>query len=630
MCGICGIYNYRNKQTADKAILQNMTDVLAHRGPDDEGLYLKEEIGLGHRRLSIIDLYTGKQPMSNEDNSIWIIFNGEIYNYRELREEIKAKGHILRTTSDTEVIIHLYEEMQEDCVEKLNGIFAFCIWDAKRKKIILVRDRLGVKPLFYALVDEGVIFASEVKSILQHHSVKKEIDIQALDDFFSLGYITGGKTIIKSIKNLSPATILSISKDSSKTYKYWDIGYNNSFPKSEKYYIDKLLHHLASAVKIQMVSDVPVGAFLSGGLDSSCVVSFMLNSAGSKIRTYSIGFLEKSYDELRYAQMAGRFFSTKHKDMIVKPDIKQILPKLIWFYDEPFADTSTIPTYFLAKLAASELKVVLSGDGGDENFAGYPTYVADKLARYYNMLPNVVKSLAAGTINKLPVSFDKVSFDYKAKRFIQGVSYSPLKAHYSWRLIYTEEEKEQFYSHDFKKQLNDYSSFETFENFYNCRPEATIFQKLSYVDFKTWLVDDILRKVDRASMANSLEARVPLLDHNLVEFAAAIPENLKLKRIKTKYLLKKSMKNRLPKKIIYRKKSGFNAPVSHWVNNELRSYVLDHLSSSKIRGLGYFQDDFVQTMLKEHSNRTKDNGLKIWSLLNFVIWYEIFIESKSP
>ncbi len=606
-----------------------MTDALVHRGPDDEGIYLNEEIGLGHRRLSIIDLYTGKQPMSNEDSSVWIIFNGEIYNYRELREEIKTRGHILRTTSDTEVIIHLYEEIQEDCVTKLNGIFAFCIWDAKRKKIILARDHLGVKPLFYALIEEGVIFASEIKSILQHPSVKKEIDILALDDFFSLGYITGGKAIIKSIKNLAPATTLSIDKDSCRASKYWDIGYDNVSFKSEKYYIDRLLYHLDSAVRMQMVSDVPVGAFLSGGLDSSCVVSFMSNVTTNKIRTFSIGFLEKSYDELHYAQMASKFFSTEHKDMIVKPDIKQILSKLIWFYDEPFADTSVIPTYFLTKLAASELKVVLSGDGGDENFAGYPTYVADKLSRYYNMLPGFIRDMSRKAINKLPVSFDKVSFDYKAKRFTQGVRYPPLKAHYSWRLIYTDEEKELFYSQDFKKQLNNYSPLTTFENLYNYPKKATIFQKLNYVDFKTWLVDDILRKVDRASMANSLEARVPLLDHKLVEFAASIPENMKLKRLKTKYLFKKSMKSRLPKQIIYRKKSGFNAPVSHWVNNELKSYVLDYLSSSKIKRLGYFQDVFIQTMFKEHFSRSKDNGLKIWSLLNFVLWCEIFIEGKS-
>ncbi|MFC1631913.1 asparagine synthase (glutamine-hydrolyzing) [Candidatus Omnitrophota bacterium] len=629
MCGICGVYNYRTNQGVDAEQLRKMTGVLRHRGPDEQGFYIKDQLGLGHQRLSIIDLATGTQPITNEDKSILIVFNGEIYNYRQLREEVKSRGHSLRTASDTEVIIHLYEDAPEEFINRLNGIFAFCIWDAKRRKLILARDRLGVKPLFYSFVKQGVIFASEVKSILQHHAASKEIDPRALDDFFSLGYITGGKSIFKSIESLKPATILTITKDHCRQKQYWDISYNHSDLKSEREYTQGLLERLDQAVKKQMVSDVPVGAFLSGGLDSSSIVNFMVDATENKVRTYSIGFLEKSYSELDYAQMASDFFATAHKQMIVKPDIEHLLAKLVWFYDEPFADTSAISTYFVAKLAAGDLKVVLSGDGGDELFLGYPTYVADKLAVHYKRLPRFARVLTAKTVNRLPSSFDKISFDYKAKMFVQGAEYPPLMAHYWWRLICTDSEKESFYSGDLTRQLQDYSPYAFFEQNFNHPQQATTTQRLSYVDFKTWLVDDILRKVDRASMANSLESRVPLLDHELVEFAAGLPDHLKLNRFKTKYLLKQAVKDRLPKRIVYRKKSGFNSPVAYWIKNELKSYVLDYLSSQRIKRLGYFRNDFVQNMLQQHFQQTKDNSLKIWSLLNFVLWHEIFIEGKS-
>lgn len=629
MCGICGIYNYKDNRPVDGQVLDKMTDILSHRGPDDRGTYIDAGLGLGHRRLSIIDLASGRQPIPNEDNSVWIVFNGEIYNYRELREEMKGKGHIFRTSSDTEVIVHLYEEMREECVKRLNGIFAFCIWDAARRKIMLARDRLGVKPLLYSFFDDGIIFASEIKSILQHPAADRQIDPSALDDFFSLGYITAGKSIIRSVKSLAPATVLSVQKDRIRSESYWDISYANPISRKERHYSSGLLSRLEEAVRIQMVSDVPVGAFLSGGLDSSSVVSFMARERSDKIRTFSIGFLERSYDELSYARKASALFSTDHKDMPVNPDIGGILPKLVWHYDEPFADTSTIPTYFLCKLAASSLKVVLSGDGGDENFYGYPTYVADKLAGYYNALPGFIKALVSSAAGRVPVSFDKLSFECKLKRFVHGADNPLLKAHYLWRMVYSEEEKQGLYSYDLKESLAGYSPYHAFEELYNSAVNGTVQQRLSYVDFKTWLADDILRKLDRASMANSLEARVPLLDHELVEFASNIPDELKLRKLQTKYIFKRAMEGRLPREIIYREKSGFSSPVSHWISAELRSFVLERLNNDKLKKLGYFQVPFVEQMFNEHFNRVKDNGLKIWSLLNFVLWHDIFIQGHS-
>ncbi len=633
MCGIAGFTIDGQRDWKIKKIINDMANVLAHRGPDDEGFFINDNIALAHRRLSIIDLKSGRQPIMNEDGSIVIVLNGEIYNYKELRHELEIKGHKFYTNTDTENIVHLYEELGKDFVKKLNGIFALAIWDKKNSKLLLCRDRIGVKPLFYSILNNNaVIFASEIKAILKHPLIKKNIDICSLDDFFSLGYITGGKTIIKDIKSLPPGALLSIDRNSVEMYQYWDIYYKNEpDARDEDYYIKNLLFYLDKAVKTQLVSDVPVGIFLSGGLDSSCVLSLASVFSKNKIKTFSIGFSEQSYDELRYARMVSDLFATEHKDMTIKPNIiENYLYKLIWFYDEPFSDTSAIPTYYLSKLAASDLKVVLSGDGGDENFSGYPTYIADRLAVYYKFLPKIIKNLLSNSVNRLPISFDKFSLESMARRFIRGASLSALEAHYSWRLIYTQEDKEKLFSYDFKKQLHGYSPYKVFEDFY-AKPQngATVFQRLAYVDFKTWLVDDILRKVDRASMANSLEVRVPLLEHELVEFAAEVPDSFKLRGLRTKYLFKQALKNKLPRKIIYRKKSGFNAPVSYWINNDLKDCVIRNLSHSKIKKTGFFDADFIVNMLNLHFSGKQDNGLKLWTLLNFVIWHDIFIENGS-
>jgi len=633
MCGIFGIYNFKGKQPVLKEALEKGIGRLKHRGPDDRGFFVRDNIGLAHCRLSIIDLESGRQPIFNEDRSVSIVFNGEIYNYRQLRKELLDKGHIFSTKTDTEVLAHLYEEKGEKLLEDLNGIFAFCIFDAKRERLILARDRLGVKPLFYHYTKEGIVFSSEIKAFLTFEQFRHELNPESIHDYFSLGYILGPKTIFKEVHSLLPGHFLEVDNGRVTLKEYWDIKLGRYSKTDKNDILSQINRQVSASVDMQLVSDVPVGSFLSGGLDSSCVSYYMKQHLnGSQMKTFSVGFKEETYSELDYADLVSRHLRTSHEKLEVMPPDIECLKRIAWYNDEPFADTSSVPMYFVCGLAAKFVKVVLSGDGGDEGFGGYETYIADNLAKNYRKYcPSVLRKLAKKIVFSLPVSFNKISMDYKLRRFSEGAEFDSLKAHYWWRVVFTPEEIQRLLSDKLKYSIGKYDPLDTFRRYFDKTEGLPTFQRLNYVDFKTWLADDILRKVDRASMAHSLEARVPLLDHRLVELAVDIPDKWKIYKGKvTKYIFKKSMQGKLPKKIIWRKKRGFNSPVAHWVSKELSHSIKKYLNEEKFKKAGLFNMGFVNDLIDRHDRREEDNGFKIWAILNFTLWLDNFmIDDKT-
>lgn len=622
MCGLCGKICF-DQSTINPKDLIRMADRLAQRGPDGEGYYFSKDgkVGLGHRRLAIIDLEGGSQPMANEDKTLWIVFNGEIYNFLEIRKDLEKKGHRFRTKSDTEVILHCYEEHGSSCVKFFNGMFAIALWDERKKKLFLARDRLGKKPLFYIKTKDAFWFASEVKALLCNPEIKKEIDTESLGMYLSLGYFLSPFSIVKNIKKLPPASTLTLKDKKIEIKQYWDLDLSQKYDLSENNLIEQFLVLLKESVKIRLISDVPLGSFLSGGIDSTAVVSFMREVSRFRPKTFSIGFKEPSYSELDYSQLASRFLGTDHQTLMVEPDIQSALPKIIWANDEPLSDNSAIPMYFLAKMARKKVKVALSGDGGDEGMAGYETYIADRFFSLYRMLP--FKNLFSVLINSFfPVSFNKVGFDYKIKQFVRAKNFTLEKAHYSWREIFSEEEKKRLLDPIIYSNLKSSDTFDYFQEYFTKYPQAEFLDKSLYVDIKSWLAEDILTKVDRASMGNSLEVRNPFLDYRLVEFLAKVPSSLKLKGFQTKYILKMAMQGRIPEKIICRRKEGFNAPIPIWLRGELKGFVLEKLSEKQLKKDGYFNHLFVGKLLNEYFSGKKDNSFKIWTLLNFLMWKE--------
>ena len=629
MCGICGWIG--NK--IDEKVIKKMMGALSHRGPDDEGYYKWEvgsgkwEVGLGHRRLSIIDLETGKQPIHNEDKSIWIVFNGEIYNFLELREELREKGHQFYTNSDTEVIVHLYEDLGQDCVRKLNGMFAFGLWDQREERLLLVRDRLGIKPLHYAEVDGQLVFASEIKALLKHPAVKREIDLLSLSKYLTFEYVPAPNTIFKGIRKLLPGHLLIWEKGRIATKQYWKLSFSTEHgARSTEQIIERLLELLKASVKRQLISDVPLGAFLSGGIDSSSIAAFMSELVPGQVKTFCIGFEDSSFDESNYAAEVARCLGCEHHQEILSPKkALDLVPKIADILDEPFGDASIIPTYLLSEFTRKHVKVSLSGDGGDELFAGYPTYQAHRIAEFYLRLPQFIQRGIAGLARRLPVSTANISLDFKAKRFVSGLGFPPEIRNYIWLGSFAPGEKENLFLSEVNEKLNQEDPFqEVREQLKGC--DATnLLEKMLCLDMRFYLADDMLVKIDRASMANSLEGRVPFLDHTLVEFIAALPANLKLRGLTTKYILKKAMKKRLPKGIANRPKKGFGIPVARWIKGELKELVLDMFSPTKIKREGFFCPQYIDRLLTDHFKGRKDNRKLIWTLLVFELWHQKYM-----
>ncbi|MBN1313121.1 MAG: asparagine synthase (glutamine-hydrolyzing) [Anaerolineae bacterium] len=621
MCGILGEITFDGAH-ANREWVRRACGIMAHRGPDGNGFYDTEEIVLGHRRLAIIDVDGGSQPMSYANQRYWITFNGEIYNYRELKSELSGLGYEFSTASDTEVILAAFAAWGSDSVTRLNGIFAFAIWDTLKHILFLARDHLGVKPLLYQHDHTGLRFASELKALLLHPRIDHSISEEGLQDYLSLGYTLSPKTILKNVYKLPPGHYLLVCDEQITERSYWDLSayVNNPFPNNHTVLnsaIERFDDALHTAVHQQMISDVPLGAFLSGGIDSSSIVFYATQHASS-FKTFSIGFEEESFSELDYADRVARHLRTDHHSMIVRPISLDDLSKLVWLYDEPLGDTSMIPTYFVSKMAREHVTVVLSGDGGDEALAGYDTYVADRLQSIYTKMPRWLHNrFVLPFISDLPSDYRKVSLNFKLKQFVDKAYTDPRAAHFGWRTMF-DRSAIQALTH-ISCAAGDFSTFDRYHQFYSEVENADLLSQAQYVDIKTWLSDDILTKVDRASMACSVEARVPFLDHALVEFCLQLPSQHRLHGWQGKYILKRTMRDRLPRAITHRQKRGFNSPISLWMRGLLQQDIaalLDDGSSSIVD----LRSPIIKNLWKEHAQGYIDHGFKLWTLLALLLW----------
>jgi asparagine synthase (glutamine-hydrolysing) len=628
MCGICGFVSLKSYSLSKQDILLKMVNALRHRGPDDEGIFIEKDIALGVRRLSIIDLMSGHQPIHNEDKSIWIVYNGEIYNFLELREYLEKKGHIFYTKSDTEVIVHLYEEYGRHCVSKLNGMFAFTIWDRRKNELFLARDRFGIKPLYYSEFNGQFIFASEIKAILQFPDFAPELDLVSLDQYLTFEYIPAPRSIFKKIHKLPAAHSLIYKNKNISLDKYWGINFSlarNFVPEQEAK--ERLLELLKMAVKRHLISDVPLGVFLSGGIDSSTITALANNFSTDRIKTFSIGFKEDSFDESSYVRQVSKLYHTEHyhQDFTVG-DLLNLLGEALHFLDEPLGDGSFFPTYLLSKFTKQNVKVALSGDGGDELFAGYPTYQAHKLIKYYQLIPAILREkIIERIILNLPVSMHNFSLDFKAKKFITSASSSLDIRHILWMGSFNHQDKIKLYAPALREILNLKDNFEPADIYFHEPGVNGELNRLQYFDIKTYLQDDLLVKTDRASMANSLEVRVPYLDYELAEFVFSLPADLRLNNLKTKYIFKKTVKGLLPNNIIHRKKKGFGIPVAFWIKEELKQLVLGMLEKNKIKREGLFNHQYIGDLLQQHFANKVDNRKKIWTLFMFELWLEKYL-----
>jgi asparagine synthase (glutamine-hydrolysing) len=629
MCGLCGVLNFDGQAPVDQEGLAAMTATLQKRGPDDLGYFRSGPVGLGHRRLSIIDLEMGHQPLSNEDGTIWIVYNGELYNYQEIRINLEKASHRFATASDTEVIVHAYEEYGADCLKAMNGMFAFAIWDSNRRRLLLARDRLGIKPLYYAHLPQCLLFGSEVKALLAHPQFERRLDVTALNLYLSLEYVPTPHSIFAGVNKLPPGHFLLVEGSDTRLERYWDLRLDKSEPVSTRTVAEcsaEVRQLLYDAVKMELIADVPVGVLLSGGIDSSAVAAMMARASTQPVPSFSVAFDDPSFDESSHAQLVARHLGTEHHEFPLSADTAlQALPEIVAGLDEPLGDSSIIPTYCLSRFTKEHVKVALGGDGGDELFGGYSTLQAHRLANYYQRLaPGWLRQLVEPwVLEKLPVSFDNLSFDFKMRRFLRDYSLPPVVRHHRWLGSFTPEEKAGLLS-----PLAGASREEVTDLVANHAHEAHTQDPLNqvlYCDLKLYLEGDILVKVDRASMANSLEVRVPLLNRLLVEYAAHLPHSFKLRGLTTKFLLRQALKGILPDSILKRGKKGFNAPVAKWFAGPLKPLLEDLLSPQRLKRQGLFQPDYVTTLIKEHQARHRDHRKLLWTLLAFQMWYEHWI-----
>ena len=625
MCGICGLYNLDGRPV-EKGLIERMNSTLIHRGPDDDGYHIDGHIGLGHRRLSIIDLNTGKQPIYNEDNTKVIVFNGEIYNFLELKEKLELKGHQFKTKTDTEVILHGYEEWGAECVNYFRGMFAFAVWDDKNNTLFLARDRLGIKPLYYCFDGRRIIFASELKAILEDPIVSRNLNFEALSDYLSFGYIPSPKTIFCSIQKLPAGYFLIQSGNKQVLKQYWDLKFQPDVQVSEDSFCDCILETLEESIRMRLISDVPLGAFLSGGVDSSLVVALMSRLTKESVVTNTIGFTESEFSELEYAKETSTLFDTRHHEYMVDPDAVEVVNRLSWNFDEPFADSSAIPTYYVSGMTRQNVKVALSGDGGDENFAGYRRYYFDRLENYIrSALPEFFRRKFIGTLAEIYPKADWLPRMFRAKTLLTNVSRDPVYGYFNSMSYFLPEMKDRILNPDLKKKLHNYDSIEVFKNYYEKCNSKDALTRTQYVDFKTYLVDDILTKVDRAGMANSLEVRVPILDHKFVELIATIPSGLKLNGKISKYIFKKAAVRLLPDDILSRKKMGFVVPVGQWLKKELRPLVQETILSKEFKERSFFDTNYVHWLWKQHISGIRDFTQPLWALLCFELWAKRFM-----
>jgi asparagine synthase (glutamine-hydrolysing) len=633
----------------EEAALRRMTDALAHRGPDDEGQLLSAHrtqnshsggAALGHRRLSIIDLAGGHQPLSNEDGSVWIVFNGEIYNYRELQPVLESQGHTFRTASDTETIVHLYEQHGPDCVQQLRGMFAFAIWDERNQQLFLARDRLGKKPLIYRHESNRLLFASELKAILQVPGVPRDIDPLALADYLALQYVPYPKSILKGYAQLPPAhwALYSAQSGDLKIERYWSPPYEDqpllpdesSPPQTDDQWKTRLRETLTEAVRLRLRSDVPLGAFLSGGIDSTIITGLMQQQSSRPIQTFSIGFPVAKFDERAFAREAAQKLGTEHHELVVDPSSAALLPKLIWHYDQPFADSSAIPTMYLSEFTRRHVTVALTGDGGDELFSGYDRYQAVKLASRVDLLPRWLRGPLSHPIwQRIPSSVEQKSLRRRIKRFLSVLTQSPERRYLSWISIFDDTRRGELLSPEFQRQLGDHDAAEFILSAYARHPGTDIVRRTTAVDVETYLPGDILVKVDIASMAYGLECRCPFLDHRVAELAARMPQRLKMGNGPGKLILREVFADLLPESITKRPKMGFGVPLDHWFHHELRDLVADTLLSQRSLDRGYFRPEAVRRLLDEHLSAQWDHSSRLWCLLVLELWHQRWVDDQG-
>ncbi len=627
MCGICGIYNKGNAPVLHEDILK-MREIMIDRGPDDAGIYIGNHIGLGHRRLSIIDLSeAARQPMCNEDEQVWVVFNGEIYNFVELREKLVKAGHFFRSKSDSEVIIHGYEEWGEQIFEKMNGMFAIAIWDARKERLILSRDRIGKKPLFYTEAQGSVVFASDIKSIINSNCVYNlEIDEEAIDCYLAHICIPQAHTIFKGIKKVQPAHYMIFDKTKTVSERYWYLSFKSKIFIDEDEYIEEAETLLRTAIKDRLMSDVPLGVFLSGGVDSSLVVALMSHLSNEKVKTFSVGFDYQPFNELPYAKKVSDTYNTDHREIIISDKYVNILPKLVWNYGEPFADSSAIPSYFISKAAREFVKVSLVGDGGDEAFAGYDrTQIAYRALTYRKVVPQFIsKTFLSPFFNIFGNYTDKI-YPLNRIRFYENYTAESTRLRYK-NLMGNIYEREKYYSEQFKGRLGTHHPAHVYEEFYDFSDGIDEIDKVLSVDYNTILPDDYEVKMDIASMSNSLEVRAPFLDYRIMELASQIPSRKKIRLRQSKYLLKTLAEKYVPKENIYRPKGGFAMPVGDWFRRELKAYLYKIVLSEKAKSRGYFNYDYIKHIVNEHMEGKGYHVHKLWSLLWLEIWHRMFID----
>lgn len=630
MCGIVGIVN-NGERAVSSDVIERMNRAILHRGPDDDGFYLKENVGLAMRRLSIIDLASGKQPIHSHDGNKWIVFNGEIYNYQELRQELEADGVQLYTNSDTEAIVNLYAKYGADCLKRLRGMFAFAIWDESEKELFIARDRVGKKPLLYSHRPNGdLIFGSEFTAMLEHPEISREVDHSAIDAYLSYLCVPAPLTAFKEIRKLEPGHWLKWKAGQIETNRYWLPDFSKKIKISEQEAVEETTRILRESTKLRMISEVPLGAFLSGGVDSSTVVALMAEESSQPVKTFSIGFEEQDFSELKYARRVAEHVGAEYNEFVVRPNALDVIPTLVEHYGEPYADSSAIPTYYVAKETRKHVTVALNGDGGDESFAGYERYAAMLAAERYSKIPGVLrKAFLEFPIGLYPTSEIKRSWVRDVKRFLKAAVLPRNERYFRWMSTFDRETKPKLYTGDFAKALNGTRASETLDQWFNSANGSGLLDAALLTDQMTYLPNDLLVKVDIATMANSLEARSPFLDHNLIEFAASLPEGLKMSRLRPKHLLKKVAERLVPREVIYRRKMGFGVPVGKWFRGEMKEFVREALLSERSLGRGIIKPEMIRRYVDEHTNGERDHAFQIWTLLMLELWFQRFIDNSG-
>jgi asparagine synthase (glutamine-hydrolysing) len=632
MCGIAGIFDVRQQRPVDEGLLQRMNQAQFHRGPDDGGLHTEPGVGLAHRRLSIIDLSNGHQPLFNEDHSVVVVFNGEIYNFRELTNELLEAGHRFRTHCDTEVIVHAWEEWGEDCVRRFRGMFAFAIWDRNRRRLFLARDRLGIKPLYYTqLADGRFLFGSELKALLECHDLPRDIDPRAVEDYFSHGYVPDPRTIFRGVHKLEPGYTLTVvrGQEELRPRQYWDVPFVSNGLHTEADACEGLIEKLREAVRIRLVAEVPLGAFLSGGVDSSAVVAMMAGLSGKPVSTCSISFGDPEFNESRYAAQVAEQFGTDHRVEEVDPDDYGLIDSLAGLYDEPYADSSAIPTYRVCQLARQRVTVALSGDGGDENLAGYRRYRWHMYEeRMRRLVPGGLRKPLFSALGGLYPKIDWAPRIFRAKSTFQALARDSIEGYFHNFSILPDLLRSQLYSDTFRRQLDGYHGIEVFNRYLEKAPEHPL-SMVQYLDMKTYLAGDILTKVDRASMAHALEVRVPILDHEFVEWVSGLPPHMKLAGGEGKRIFKRALEPHLSRDILYRRKMGFAVPLASWFRGALRERIREALLGPVLAGTGIFNPRFLETLLDQHQSGRRDYSAALWALLMFEAFVRNSLDSRQ-